>query len=146
MYIKIHHNREGAVATESTRERECVHLLYAIVVTAPVFQLDTSELNPDAPQNTARKRRVQQRKERPHPPRNQQKRFRFKPQTKQKKKTCETCDPTNLELSYMYMYTFNNTLHRKAPCGHRERECVREYTYSKTYLSPPQYPTSTSSY
>ena len=39
MYIQQHTTMEGAVARE--RERERVHLLIFIVVTAPVFQLDT---------------------------------------------------------------------------------------------------------
>jgi len=34
---------------------ERVHLLFLIFVTAPVFQLNTSELNTDAPANTARR-------------------------------------------------------------------------------------------
>ena len=52
------------MATE--RERESVHLLRSILVTAPVFHFDTSELNADAPSNTAE--RVQQRKEKTNPP------------------------------------------------------------------------------
>jgi hypothetical protein len=46
---------------------ERVHLLLPIFVTAPVFQLDTSELNADAWRNTARER-VQQRKRMTIPP------------------------------------------------------------------------------
>jgi hypothetical protein len=43
-----------------------VHLLLYVFVTAPVFQLDTSELNADANANTRRVEvRVPQRKERP---------------------------------------------------------------------------------
>ena len=43
-----------SVATEIVRESTCTHLLLCIIVTAPVFHLDTSELNLDAPLNTAR--------------------------------------------------------------------------------------------
>ena len=42
--------------------RERVHLLLAIVVTAPVFQLDTSWLNADAFSNTAREGATKKRK------------------------------------------------------------------------------------
>jgi hypothetical protein len=59
--FKIHNNgRRGH------REGERVHLLLYVFVTAPVFQLDTSELNADANANTRRVEvRVPQRKERP---------------------------------------------------------------------------------
>ena len=53
-------------------------------------------------------RRVQQRKEGPNPPHTHT----------QRTKTCETCDPTNLEMSYI----FNNTPQRKAPWQQRGRE------------------------
>ena len=43
------------VATERRRESACVHLLPSILVTAPVFHLDTSWLNTDAVWNTAMK-------------------------------------------------------------------------------------------
>jgi len=47
--FKIHNNgRRGH------REGERVHLLLYVFVTAPVFQLDTSELNADANENTRR--------------------------------------------------------------------------------------------
>ena len=45
VYIQQHTTTEGAVAN---REGERVHLLDVIVVTAPVFQVDTSWLNADA--------------------------------------------------------------------------------------------------
>jgi hypothetical protein len=48
----------------------------------------------------------------------------------EKNNTCETCDPTNLELSYI----FNNTPQRKAPWPQRRRES--ECTYCVTCLSP----------
>ena len=47
-------------------EREIIHLLFSIVVTAPVLHFDKSELNADAEANTA-KERVEQRK-RKNPP------------------------------------------------------------------------------
>ena len=44
VYIQQHTTTESAVATEKERD-ERVHLLLSIVVTAPVFQFDTSWLN-----------------------------------------------------------------------------------------------------
>jgi hypothetical protein len=58
------------VATERGRER--VHLLWFIFVTTRVFHFDTSWLNADADWNTARRGRVQQRKETPNPPHKKQ--------------------------------------------------------------------------
>ena len=58
------------------RERERWHLLYAIVVTAPVFHLDTSELNLDAPANTAREGATKEKKDKPTT--NHKKVYRFK--------------------------------------------------------------------
>ena len=62
------------VATERDRRE---YLLASIVVTAPVFHLDTSELNADASRNTAREGATKN------------------------NKTCEKCDPMKLELSYI---------------------------------------------
>jgi hypothetical protein len=53
------------VATERERERERVHLLAYILFTAPVFHLDTSELNAVAIQNTAREGATKKRKDQP---------------------------------------------------------------------------------
>ena len=52
----------------------------------------------------------------------------FQTTTKNKNNTCETCDPTNLELSYI----FNNTPQRKAPWPQRGRE--REYTLTAIHI------------
>ena len=57
------------------REGESVHLLYAIFVTAPVFHLDTFELNADAKLNTAGEGATKKRKT--NPPQTT-KRYRFK--------------------------------------------------------------------
>ena len=53
---RIHKNTPQRKAPWQQRasERERVHLLLLIVVTAPVFHFDTSWLNTDAPRNTAR--------------------------------------------------------------------------------------------
>ena len=56
------------MATE--REGKRVHLLPFILVTAPVFQVDTFWLNADATRNTAREGVTK--KERSHPPHKQQ--------------------------------------------------------------------------
>ena len=70
-------------------------------------------------------------KERPNPPAHkQQQRTRFKPH-KKKNNTCETCDLTNLELSYIYIQ--HHTTQRKAPWPQRGR-VTREYMY--TYFRP----------
>ena len=53
VFNNTHHNGRRRGHREGERER--VHLLAYIFVTAPVFQLDTSELNADAPRNTARR-------------------------------------------------------------------------------------------
>jgi hypothetical protein len=82
-------------------------------------------LNADAPENTARREKgATKKRERPNPPHKQQQQgpVSNKPQPKTRTTTCETCDPTNLELSYI----FNNTPQRKVPWP-TERE--REYTY-----------------
>ena len=105
VYIQHHTTTEGAVANrEGERERE--HLLPCIVVTEPVFHFDTSWLNADASRNTAR-RKKQQRKERPKPKpppttKTTTTSSRFKPQTERKNNTCETCDSTDLQLSYIH--------------------------------------------
>jgi len=65
VYIQIHTTTEGAVATERKRER--VHLLFCIVVTAPVFQVDTSELNADADINTAKREKGATKKRKTNP-------------------------------------------------------------------------------
>ena len=120
VYIQHHTTTEGAVAN---REEERVHLLSPIFVTAPVFHLDTSWLNADADWNTARREKGATKKRKTKPTtQTTTTRSRFKPQPKKKKNTCETCDPTNLEMSYI----FNNTPQRKAPWP-TERE--REFTY-----------------
>ena len=84
-------------------------------------------MNADATANTARREKgATKKRERPNPPHKQQQQGPDSNDKQQKKnKTCETCDPTNLELSYI----FNNTPQRKAPWP-TERE--REYTYSMT--------------
>jgi hypothetical protein len=85
--------------------------------------VDTSELNADASSNTARREKGATKKRNDHATTQtttNNKRYRFKPQTKKKNKTCENCDPTNLELSYI----FNNTPQRKRRRGHREGERV----------------------
>ena len=50
-FFKIHYN---GLQRKAWAQRGRVHLLWYIVVTAPVFQLDTSWLNTDANRNTAR--------------------------------------------------------------------------------------------
>jgi hypothetical protein len=68
-------------------------------------------------------RRVQQRKENDQTHHtNNNKQGPVSNHTKNKNNTCETCDPTNLEMSYI----FNNTPQRKAPWL---TERKREYTY-----------------
>ena len=52
LFIQTHHNER-----RGHREGEGIHLLSCIFVTAPVFHLDTSELNLDANRNTARERK-----------------------------------------------------------------------------------------
>ena len=58
------------------REGERVHLLLCIVVTFPVFHLDTSELNADAEANTAREGATKKKKDQPST--NNKKESRFK--------------------------------------------------------------------
>jgi len=48
---------------------------------------------------------------------NNNKRSSFKPQPQRKNKTCETCDPANLELLYIYSTTTHHNGRRR---GHRE--------------------------
>ena len=81
-------------------ERERVHLLYNIVVTAPVSHLDTSELNTEAYQTTTREGATKKKKDQPH---HKQQKVPFSNTQNKQNKTCERH-------------------------GHRERE--REYTYS----------------
>ena len=72
-------------------------------------------------------------KDQTHHTNNNNKKVPFQITNKNKNNTCETCDPTNLEMSYI----FNNTPQRKAPWP-TERE--REYTYCLPYLSPQTHP------
>ena len=99
------------------REGERVHLLLCIFVTAPVFQLDTSWLNTDAPSNTAREGATTKRKT--NPPQTTKKITVSKTQNINNK-TGENCDPMKLELSYI-----QNTQQRKA----RPQRGREEYTY-----------------
>ena len=89
------------MATERGRER--VHLLCNIVITAPVFHLDTSELNAAAPENTARREKgATKKRERPNPPhKNNNKKvpIQIRVHKNKNKKMCEKCDPMKLELS-----------------------------------------------
>jgi len=88
------------------REGERVHLLRSIVVTAPVFHLDTSWLNLNALTNTAREGATKKRKT--NPPQSTKK-VPFQTHNIKKNKTCEKCDPMKLELSFI-----QNTQQRNA--------------------------------
>ena len=100
-------------ARRGHKEGEKVHLLEAIIVTAPVFHLDTSWLNLVADINTAREGATKNRKTNP-PQRT--KKVSFQTHKIKKNKTCENCDSMKLELSYI-----QNTQQRKA-WPHRGRE------------------------
>ena len=84
---------------EGGPQRERVHLLLFIFVTAPVFHLDTSLLNADAPQNTAREGATKKRKDQPTT--NNNKSYRFRNTITKRTKTCENGDSMKLELSYI---------------------------------------------
>ena len=89
----------------ANREEERVHLLPSIVVTALVFQVDTSELNADALLNTARREKgvTKNRKTKPHHTNNNNN-VPFQTTNKKRNTSCETCDPMKLELSYIKKY------------------------------------------
>ena len=119
----IFNNTPQRKAPWPQRGRERVHLLYAIFVTAPVFHFETSWLNAYAWWNTARREKGATKKKTTKPTtQTTTKKVPFQTTTENKNNTCETCDPTNLELSYI----FNNTPQRKAMWP---TERKREYTY-----------------
>ena len=125
------------------REKERVHLLYAIFVTAPVFHLDTSWLNADALRNTAREGATKKRKDQSTT--NNNKKGPVSNTQNQKNRTCENCDPMKLELSYLQnaqqrkawpqrgrksTLTAIHSCHRpRIPVGHVliERRCVTKH-------------------
>jgi hypothetical protein len=115
MYMYIFNNGPQRKAPWPQRERDRVNLLCSIVVTALVFHLDTSWLNAYAKQNTARREKgaTKKRKTKPTTQTTTNNKGPVSNHTKKKQnKTCENCDPTNLEL---YMYHTENTE------GERER-------------------------
>ena len=86
--------------------------------------------------NQTLQERVQQRKEKANPPQTTTKEYRFKHTNNKKNKTCENCDPMNLEWSNN-KYSTTHTTTEGAVATERGRES--EYTYWHTYLSPPPY-------
>ena len=114
------HNNEKSCHTERGSER--AHLLSSIVVTAPVFQLDTSWLNAYADWNTARKRVGcnKEKKDQIHHTNNHNK-VPF--QTKTKKRTIRVRLVTR-RTSSCRIHVYSTTHHNRRRRGHREGERV----------------------
>ena len=83
-------------------ERGGVYLLPCILVTAPVFHLDTSELNAYARKNTAREGATKKRKDQPTT--NNKKRVPFQKHKNKNNNTYENCDPIKLEGPLIQIY------------------------------------------
>ena len=75
-----------------------------------------------------------EKKDETHHTNNNNTRSRFKPQTTRKSNTCETCDPTNLELSYIHSSTNTTT---EGCCGHRGREEERVHLLRSIVVTAP---------
>ena len=132
LYIQQHTTQRKAPWPQTQRER--VHLLHDISVTAPVFHFDTSWLNAAALRNTARREKgATKKRERTNPTTQTTNKSPVSNHTcitTKKNKACEngTCNPTKLELSFLFS---NNTPQRKAPWPQWGREstltCFHSY-------------------
>ena len=126
------------VATWPQREGERVHLLFCIVVTAPVFQLDTFWLNTDAKENTARRAKGATKKRKTkthHTNNNKQVPFQTTNIKKNKRRVRLVTRPTS--SCRIHVYSTQHTSTKGAVATERERES--EYTYCNPFLSPHSY-------
>ena len=156
--VDIQNTQQRKASRRGHREGERVHLLPSIFVTAPVFHFDTSRLNTDAPQNTAREwKKGATKKTKTNPPQTTNK-VPFNTQ-KQNNNTCENCDPIiKLESAYIQKtqqrrgdregestLTAIHSCHRtRIPFGHVliERRCEHKHCKrgcnKERKINPPQ--------